>query len=144
MTVYETTMQAILARLGGRRPVVTNVRRSHKTSVPRDNAPAVYLAEAASDDVDGEVGNCDTRRKCSPVVRVFVRDDDGYAAMDTIIAAVVARLSPDAADVDPYPAGVVVELGSIATDEEIADGDALRKDLTLDVRYTAPYWTLGP
>jgi hypothetical protein len=141
MTLYEQTMQAMLSRLQGAPPLVGNIRRSHKVIIPRGDAPAVYLAESDDEPVD-RAGNCDTQRRFEPVVRVFVRDDDGYATMDAIVADVVARLDPQTQGGAAYPAGVRLELVRLAVDEDIADADVLRRDVHIAATYTAGYWTL--
>lgn len=142
MSVYEAVMQNILARLEGSPSLCDNVRRSHKVAIRKEDAPAVYLAEADDDSKGGPGDNCRTARQFQPIIRVFVREDNGYAIADALVTEIVARLNPEAPDQTPYPAGVTPELNRVAVAEEIADGDALMKEIRLIVNYQSGYWSL--
>lgn len=146
MTLYEETMQAILARLQGSPALCDNVRRSHKVAVTQSECPAVYLAEG-NDKPIGKPNGCRQEREAYPSVRVFdmaptTKDDAGpFASVDTLVAEVVERLNPEIGP--PYPNGVTVELDDITVDEEDREVDWIRKDINLCIRYTAGVFSLS-
>lgn len=135
-------MEAMLARLQGSPAICDNVRRSHRTTVPRDQCPAIHLAEG-SDEPTGSAGDCRTDRTATPTVSILVRDDDGFAAADALAEAVMQRLDPSNPAETPYPAGVRLEPGRISIDDEIADADILRLVMEFRLRYAAGHWSLG-
>ncbi len=138
MTIAETLMQAVLARLESSPALCDNVRRAHRVAVARDEAPAIYLIDG--DDVIRGSPDSDCRRDRVKrfTVAVFVRDDDGASAADTLVDAVNDRLDP----VTAYASGATLLQGAIKPDEEIADEDAIRVDMEFEFRYQAPGWSL--
>ena len=71
-------------------------------------------------------------------VAVFVRDDAGYAAADPIKIAVMTALDPATA----YPGSADLVRGLIRSEQEIADGDALRVDMEFTFKFRTPAWGL--
>lgn len=142
-SLREQTMQVITERLqNGSPPISAVVRRSHRTAVPRDQCPAIHIADG-SDDVRATRGDCRTEREAMADVSIIVRDDDGYGTADDLAETVMARLRPDAEPSMPYPDGVRIDPVSIDVDDEVADLDILRLVLRFRIRYTAGYWSLG-
>jgi hypothetical protein len=121
--------------------VANRIRRQHLTTVPRDDAPAVYVVEG--EDVPLPAKNeddCPIPRELRFAVRLFVRDDAGAAIADALRLAVYARLSPDAEGLPAYVGKARIRPGPIRRDAEIADGDALRIDCEFVFLYSARQW----
>lgn len=138
-TRAETLMQEALARLKAE-PVIqdtSNIRRDHRTVITRDNAPAVHL-------IDGEetpavtTRDCDVDTELTFTLAIFVRDDAGYEAADPIKTLVMAALNPDTA----YTFSADLVRGRIRSEQEVADGDALRVDMEFTFKYKTPRWGL--
>lgn len=115
-------------------PLPENVRRSHKTIVPREQAPAVHV-------IDGpervtRAGGC-ARREQDFTVRLIVRDDDGFAAADPLKLEVMRRLNPS---ITGWPPGVTLTPEDITPDAEIADADVLAVEMAFTFRYTTGLW----
>lgn len=143
--VKETVIEAMLERLQGSPSIVPasdNVRRSHRTWVPREQCPAVHVADGG-DEPRRDRGGCAIERECVMTVSILVRNDDGYSDAATIAENVMARLDPDNQAETPYPAGVTVEPGRIGVDDEIADADILRLVMEFRIRYLAANWSLS-
>lgn len=130
-------MQAVLARLEGSPALDATVKRSHRTTVTREDAPMIHLVDG--DDVpEDSDGDCDKARTKHFTVSVFVRSDTGASAADALVLAVNDRLNP----ADAYGDGVRLRQGPITPDEEIADEDAVRIDMKFRFLYNAPGWNL--
>jgi hypothetical protein len=141
-TIAEVNMSGILARLQAGPPIVpiaASVRRSHRTTVTREMAPAVHVVDGADNPVRAK-NDCHTDRNKAFTVSIFVRDDEGYAAADPIMLDVNARL--ESTQAAPYPAGVTIKQGRITFEQEIADGDALRVDMEYELYYCTGGWAL--
>lgn len=143
-TIAEDLMRAVLDRLQGPTPIVTDdsrVRRSHRTVVARDKAPAVHLIDGA--DLPDQDSKCATARKLDFTVRLIVRDDDGFTAADPLKLAVMERLDPESESYTVYPHGARIAPGRITPEQEIADGDSLSVEMEFTFRYSAAGWTLS-
>lgn len=129
-------MQEVLDRLHGS-PALCEVKRAHRTPVTRDDAPMIHLidGEDVPNDTDDD---CDRSRVKHFTVSVFIRDDSGATAADSLVVAVNDRLNP----ADTYGDGVRLRQGAIIPEEEIADTDAVRIDLKFKFLYNAPGWSL--
>ncbi len=144
VSIAETLMREVLARLKTAVVISTldNIRRDHRTVIPRAMAPAVHL-------IDGAETPHSRRNKCFVdddlifTVAIFVRDDAGYAAADPIKQAVMAALDPATA-YTVTPTGRTPDLlrGRITSAQEIADTDALRVDMEFTFKFQAPLWGL--
>lgn len=139
---YETVMVALLARLQAPPHVlvtdVANIRRAHRTAVPRANAPAWHLLDG-SDASSSPKSKCERNSSCT--VRIMLRADAGASAADPHKIDIMRRLHPQTAP--PYPAGVHITPGSIVFDTEVADADVVNLDMTFPFSYPADEWSLG-
>src|SRR6266851_2256901 len=90
----ETLMSAVLARLRTAAVIddLSNIRRDHRTVVPREKAPAVHVVDG--NEVPTPAKNCRCGVDFNFIVSVFVRDDAGYEAADPIAIACMAALDP--------------------------------------------------
>jgi hypothetical protein len=140
-SIAETVMVALLARLQDSPALAPDVRRSHRTIVDRDHAPAIHLIDG-SDTPTQSKNDCRTDRKKAFTVRIFRRDDAGVASADPTVIAVNARLDPVHATYQPYPGGAVLHQGRIVPAEEIADGNAVGIDMEFEFYYCTGGWTL--
>lgn len=143
VSIAETLMREVLARLKAA-PVIANVdniRRDHRTVVPRDKAPAVHLIDGAETPQPGK-NDCYVSEDLVFTVSIFVRDDSGYAAADPLKIAVMAALNPATA----YPATALgtpdLVRGRIVSEDEIADTDALRVDMEFTFKFRTSLWGL--
>lgn len=143
-TIAEDLMRAVLDRLQGPTPIVTDdnrVRRSHRTVVARDKAPAVHLIDGA--EVPDQDSKCATSRKLEFTVRLIVRDDDGFTAADPLKIAVMARLDPESEAYAVYPHGARIVPGRITPEAEIADGDSLSVEMDFTFKFETTGWSLS-
>ena len=135
---YETIMVNALARLKATPPVIGtlgNIRRAHRTAVPRDKAPAVHLVDGVDRPTKGNKG-CGGREG-SFTVSIFGRSDTGVSAVDAIKVAIMNKMAA------AWPAGVTCYPGQITHDVEIADEDAIRIDMDFELKYpTTSEWAL--
>ena len=134
MTGYETILGVALAALQSPTPVADQVRRAHKTPIPReldgvDMGVAVRLIDGTDAPVAGS--NCGDR-ECSFTTSIFVRGDDGVALADPYRIAIFARFEAAA-----WPDNVSVASGRISVDEDLADEDASRVDIEWSAKYSA-------
>lgn len=140
MTGYEYVMAAVLTALRASPPVVTlaNVRRAHKTTIPRDKAPAVHLVDG-EDDRDKKPA-CGKRRG-NFTISIYVRSDDGASAADPYRITVCRRIENLGSSL---PSGVMISPpGRISVESEIADADATRVDVEFSFTYqTRGEWSL--
>lgn len=120
----------------------SRVERSHRTVVARADAPRCHVVDG-DDTSEGPKIGCEVSRTTRWSVRLFVRDDDGYSAGDEFAQAVLDRLNPENDGLAPYPAGIVPIFDDMRIDEEVADADALRIELTFRGEYRAPPFSLG-
>lgn len=140
MTGYETILGIALAALTIPSQVADQVRRAHKTAIPRelggvDAAVAVHLVDGGDDPVSGS--KCGDR-ECSFMTSIFVRSDDGVAAADGYRSEIFARFHTAV-----WPENVVVKPGRISMEEEVADEDAIRVDVEWSAFYrTGSIWSL--
>lgn len=142
-SIAESLMQNVLARLEGSPSLMlgaqnVNVKRSHRTPVPRDEAPMVHLVDG--DDIPGgkREGGCRTERTKHFSIDIFVRDDAGVTVADPLIVEVHNRMNPDFAPAFPG----ILRMEPVRVDEEIADGDAVRVTLGYECHYTTTGWAL--
>lgn len=142
-SIGEGLMQNVLARLEGSPSLMlgaqnVNVKRSHRTPVPRDEAPMVHLVDGDDLPKGRADGECRTARTKHFSVDVFVRDDQGVTVADPLIVEVQSRLHPRV--LPAYPGNL--RMGPIRVDEEIADGDAIRVTLNYECDYNTTGWAL--
>lgn len=142
-SIKEDVMMAVLTRLSAPTPIVskTRLRRTHRTTVTRENAPAAHLIDGTDKPIDPK-DNCETEREAAFTVSLFVRNDDGYAEGDALARKVMERLDPMSDDYQPYPHNARMNIGPITTETDIADGDALRIDMEFNFRYRVAGWSL--
>jgi hypothetical protein len=144
--VYNDTMIAVLSRLTGSPTIVSNgnVRRGHRTVVPRDECPAVHLVDG-TDKPQPSKSDCRQTRDGEFAVRVIVRGDEDatIASAWEIAQDVMDRLNPLNAGA-AYPIGATIEPREIRPDQEIADSDVYALDMYFNVRYAAAYFSLEP
>lgn len=143
-SIAETCMENVLARLqaaprfGG--VALASIRRSHRTAISRDKAPAIHVIDDDEVPDPVKVGKgCAVPWEKGFTVSLFLRDDEGYPAADPLKLEVMSRLDPETA---PWPAGVVLAYGKIAYQTEIADGDAVRVDMRFTFKFQAASWQL--
>jgi hypothetical protein len=139
-TIADDHMREVLARMIAV-PVIpdtTNIRRDHRTTISRDKAPAVHLIDG-DDTPKAATNDCYRDRSFAFRISIFVRDDLGYKAAEPIKCRIMAAIDPTTA----YQHNIDLILGRITTDQQIADGDALRVDMEFVARYrTAGAWAL--
>lgn len=116
---------------------VASIKRAHRTNVTRAGAPAVHVIEGLAKPTQNK--RCDWQWEMAGFIAVFVRDDLGLTAADDLVAEIVQRINPEIAP--PYSNGVLLELAAIEPETEIADEDATRVDLVLQVKYGTRRWT---
>jgi hypothetical protein len=136
----ELLMLDVLERLKSA-PVIddlSNIRRSHRTVVPREQTPAVHLVDGDHAPTDQ---NCQAKNELKFRVRIFTRndDDDGYQDADDIAVAVLAALDPN---VVSYGEQVDLLRGRIVKEQEIADADSLYVDMEFTFRFQTGEWAL--
>lgn len=138
-TVADELLEAVLARLIAL-PVIDvadSIRRDHRTTITRDTAPAVHV-------IDGEekpgpsTNACFVKAEFSFTIAIFVRDDAGYGAAKPIKVRIMQATDPATA----YPHSAELVRGRIVSQQEIADGDALRVDMEFTFKYQTPTWAL--
>lgn len=124
---YEQQLAAVLAKLKSPPviPVTSNIRRTHRTEVPREKSPAVHVIDG-----DDAPGGSRCARAAELTVAIFVRGDDASAAADALKLAVIARVRAAAID------GVSIKPPRrIAPETEIADKDVTRIDINFPFTY---------
>jgi hypothetical protein len=142
---YEVIMVDVLTRLkasGTGWPLAAEVRRAHRTDVPRgDSSQAlkrIHLVDGYDEPRKGTT-RCGMR-DASFTVSLFIRSADGPQAADPHKIEVIRRLSPNTT---AYAAGCVYP-GRITVDpDQIADVDAIRVDLEFTFDYPAAEWSLS-
>lgn len=142
-SIAETLMREVLARLKAAPVIVVtdNIRRDHRTTLPREKAPAVHLIDGSETPIPGK-NDCFVNDSLVFTVAIFVRNDSGYAAADPLKIAVMAALDPATAYTST-PLGTPDLLrGRITSAQEIADADALRVDMEFTFKFQAPLWGL--
>lgn len=137
MTGYETILASIvLARLQAAPTIVTDagqVRRAHRTAIPRTTGYSVHVIDDYDQPRRGAVGNRGCAwREGAFTVSLFGRGDAGPSILDPLKIEVQRRLSPDTA---AYPVGICIDPGRIIVKVEIADADAVRVDMQFDLSY---------
>jgi hypothetical protein len=142
VTVRETLLRAVLARLTATTPAamaVNRIRRVHRVAIARDDAPQVHLIDGP-DERRAETHNraaC-LPRECRFTVSIFVRanDDETFALADPLIEDVLARLDPMTGGGYAYGnATANLKFLDVTPEPEPADGDALRVDLKFVMSY---------
>lgn len=140
-------MSAVLARLKAA-PTnwglgVQDVRRAHRTAVPKAGAPAVHLVGGRDEPAREHSKSLCRRRNAEFTVALFVRNDAGESAADPLRIEAMRRLNPETTGLAAYPSGALVRPAEIDPDEEIADGDAIRIDMRFEFSYPATDWKLS-
>lgn len=136
---YETVMALLLAGLKASPPLVPNVgniRRAHRTAVPKEKAPAIHLID---DDDTRDKGDKCGNHEARFTISVFVRSDDGASPADPYKRSAVARVRSTA-----LPNGCKVNPPTrVRIDTETADTDASRVDIDFTFTYaTGDPWSL--
>lgn len=118
-----------------------DIRRAHRTTVPRAGAPAIHWIDGVDEPArDGAATECTRLRRKYFTVSVFGRSDLGVSAIDALVDAVNNRLNPFTTG---YGDGVMLYQRGIAPETEIADTDATRVDMEFWFEYLAPdAWSL--
>lgn len=119
------------------------IRRTRKTIVARDAAPAIYVSFPEMEPTTHK--SCRWEWRVHYRISIYTADDDGDAAADPYVAAVLAAISPLAApstDAPLYSNGVTLEPPKIRTMEEIADEDVTRVDLEGFARISLGEWSI--
>lgn len=116
---------------------VERIRREHRTAVTRADSPAVQVIEGVARPTEAK--RCDWQWEMGGSIAIFVRDDVGLRAADPLVAEIVRRINPEIGT--PYSNGVRLELAAIEPETEIADEDATRVDLVLQVKFGTKRWT---
>jgi endonuclease YncB( thermonuclease family) len=114
-----------------------NIRRDHRTVVPREKAPAVHVIDG-DETPQKTATSCYCKDELDFTVSIFVRDDEGYQAADPIKLAVMAALDPTVA----YGNAIELRRGRIRSESEIADGDSLRVDMEFQFCFQTAEWAL--
>lgn len=141
MTGYETILSAIvLARLKAAPTIVADlgqVRRAHRTLIPRTAGYSVHVIDDYDEPRKGATGNrfCAWRNGAF-TISLFGRGDAGPMLLDPLKIVVNDRLSPDT---EAYPIGICIDPGRVLVRVEIADADAIR----VDMNYTLDYPVRG-
>lgn len=138
-TVAFDLLEQVLARLRAAPTfgvALTSIRRDHRTTIPRDSAPAIHVIDG--DEALKTRKTCATREQAFMVV-LFLRSDAGFADADPLKLEVMRRLNPAT---QAWAAGVLIEPGDIRSVTEIADADALRVEMDFTFSYTTGLWTL--
>lgn len=146
MTTQREVLAAVLARLQATPALVDNrtdrIRLAHRTPVSREKTPAIHVVPLEVEPSGSRGGDC-VRRRLTFAVRIFGRSDGGVADIDALIADVLARLRPAAADAIPYPAEVVMrEPRRVRFEEDDADEDVAFAELELSADYTSAEWSI--
>lgn len=144
-SVAETFKQELLARLvagpltdyGPDAPLAKNIRRSHLTVVPREEAPSIYLRFGRARPVADK--SCQWRWELDWTVSVYLRSDNDEDA-DPLVIAAVNRVNPS--NGTPYTNAVRVELTEVDAETEIADEDAQRVDIKGVAKFGTAEWAL--
>lgn len=136
MSGYEAVLQEVLRRLQvSASGWPENVRRAHRTAVPRSASPAIHLLDGK--DAPSKSDKC--AREADFTVRIIVRSDDGLKTADGFRLEAMHRLNPAT---EAYDRGVSVIPREIDADVEIADEDAVALDLAFDFSYPGSEWDL--
>lgn len=143
MTGYESIMVAILGRLKAA-PTnwglgVADVRRAHRTAVPKSGTPAVHLVDGVDEPRKGETLRDCVTRDGAFITRLFLRNDLGPSVADPFKVETMRRMSAETA---PYADGVVVTPGRISVNDEVADTDSIVVDMEFSASYRTTRWTL--
>jgi hypothetical protein len=138
---FETIMVEALRRMkvaGNAWPALENVRRAHKTAVPKDASNKIEVGLHVIDGGDAPAkrpSNADcAQRECDLTLAIFVRSDAGPAAADPMKLEAMRRMNPATA---PWPSGVSIAPGPIKVDDELADADSIRVEMIFNARYAA-------
>lgn len=146
-SIAQVLMRQVLARLRADPPVIEDVgriRREHRTTLRREDTPAVYVADGDNlpDDPPKNEDHCPIGRAQQFIVSIFVRDDKASEIADPILLAIFARLDPLATGMSAYSNNARLRPGPIRLESQIADGDALRIDVEFTFSYGAQQWAL--
>jgi hypothetical protein len=143
-SIAEVFKEELLARLqatplstyGPEPPLSDRIRRSHLTHVNRDDSPAIYVRFGKATKADDR--SCSWRWELEWTVSVYVRSDND-ADSDPIVIEAVARINPYAT---PYQNNAVLDIDSIESEIEVADGDAQRVDISGTAKLHTQAWSL--
>lgn len=129
----------------GAAPTVERIRRTRRTIVARDTAPAIYVSFPQMEPVPGRARSCNWEWTVHFRIAIYTADDDGDAAADPYVAAVLAAINPTAApttDAPLYSNGVTLEPPRVRTLEDVADEDVTRVDIEGVARISLPEWSI--
>lgn len=138
-TGYEQIMVEVLARMKAAPLMVQkagNIRRSHRTAVPREDGDSVHVIDGNDDQKKGSA----CQREGEFTISIVKRTDLGPEAVDPLKREVMRRLNPI---LNPWPDGVVLEPRGVRPDTEIADADANHVEMEFYVCYpVVDEWSL--
>lgn len=143
MSVPNDLMNEVLARLRADPPLVpdvTQIRRSHRTAVPRENAPAIHVIQGRLRRLQPE-SDCPVYWRLDFIVRPMVRSDDDFDTADPLMQAVLERLAPTTPET-AYQHSARLNFGDIDPDQEVADADALGLDMAFSFAFETDDWSL--
>lgn len=132
-------LEAVVARLRALPTLIAGdqqdrVRHTHRTSVPRDAAPAIRVYEALNE--PAKAGGCSPRR-FDFIVAIIMRDDAAHAPADALLLAVLQRLSPAAIGMPVYPHEARISAVRIRYEDETADADVRVVEIACTAQYDA-------
>jgi hypothetical protein len=143
MTIYDTTLAAVLARLQGSPDLIANanVRRAHPTDVTRDASPAVRVIDGPDKAMEGR-NDCFAQHDAEFTVRIILRGDAESVSAEAwnIAQDVLSRLSPLASS---YSDGAQLQQPTITPDREVADQDLYALDMLFRLKYVSAAWSLN-
>lgn len=119
---------------------IAMVRRTHRTDVPLEKSPAVYLFEEETKRVGGDRNMCNWDWEARGRFEIINRDDVGTAAAEPMVLEVLTRINPD---VLPYANSVRLEIEKITSEAAVADVDAAKVSVEFVAKYKTARWSLN-
>lgn len=126
MTGYETLMRNILARQQATPRIADDIRRAHRTAIPKASGTVIHIIDGIDKPQEGKPCGA---RVMSPSIVIYARDDAGVSVTDAACKAVNDRMQ------DAWPNGVTCKPGRILREAAIADGDAARVTMEFELEY---------
>lgn len=122
---------------------IAMVRRTHRTDVPREKSPAVYLFEGESKRVGGDRSACTWDWETRGRIEVINRSDVGTLMAEPMVLEVLARISPERSDIPVYSNNVRLELERVDAEAAVADVDAAKVSIEFVAKYKTARWSLN-
>jgi hypothetical protein len=137
ISVHESIMQALVARLAAGPALVTTIARDHRTALPREKCPAILVFETEDRPaLKVERTHCAIARELHVTLALIVRSDTARVTADALWVPLVARLAAD------WGQGITLTLGPTRWADEVADLDACEVRQELLFRYACPPYQL--